>query len=127
MEFAFQVYIKDLKKISPLTVEEERRLFRKVLQGNSEAKNSVVIAYLPLVIKIAARFAYHGTSLLDLISEGNIGLMRAVEKFDYTIGQRFGKYASWWIKWTIIRALINNSKTIPIPVYMAETVSNSKK
>ena len=127
MEFAFQVYIKDLKKISPLTVEEERRLFKKVLQGNSEAKNSVVIAYLPLVIKVATRFAYYGTSLLDLISEGNIGLMRAVEKFDYTIGQRFGKYASWWIKWTILRALINNSKTIHIPVYMAEKVSKWKK
>ncbi|MDO8142868.1 MAG: RNA polymerase sigma factor RpoD/SigA [Candidatus Brocadiales bacterium] len=127
MDFAFQVYIKDLRKISPLTVEEEKRLFRKVSQGDSEAKKSIVIAHLPLVIKIAGRFAYYGTSLLDLISEGNIGLMRAVEKFDYTMGQRFGKYASWWIKWTIIRALINNSKTMHIPVYMAEKIYKWKK
>ena len=127
MEFAFQVYIKDLKKISPLTREEEKRLFKKVSQGDSEAKKSIVIAHLPLVIKIARRFFYYGTSLLDLISEGNIGLMRAVEKFDCTIGQRFGKYASWWIKWTILRALTNNSKTVHIPVYMAEKVSKWKK
>jgi RNA polymerase primary sigma factor len=127
MEFAFQVYIKDLKKISPLTVEEEKRLFKKVSQGDSEAKKSIVIAHLPLVIKIARRFFYYGTSLLDLISEGNIGLMRAVEKFDCTIGQRFSKYASWWIKWTILRALTTNSKTVHIPVYMAEKVSKWKK
>lgn len=127
MELAFQVYIKDLRKISPLTVEEEIRLFKKVSRGDSEAKKLIVIAHLPLVIKIAGRFAYYGTSLLDLISEGNIGLMRAAEKFDHTMGQRFGKYASWWIKWTIIRALINNSKTIHIPVYMAEKIYKWKK
>ncbi|HHT9107867.1 MAG TPA: sigma-70 family RNA polymerase sigma factor [Candidatus Wunengus sp. YC63] len=127
MEFAFQVYTKDLKNISPLTAEEEKRLFKRVSQGDSEAKKSIVISHLPLVIKIASRFFYYGTSLLDLISEGNIGLIRAVEKFDCTMGQRFSKYASWWIKWTIIRALTNNSKTVHIPVYMAEKVSKWKK
>ena len=127
MEFALQVYIKDLKKISMLTIEEERRLFEKVAMGDSKARGSIVTAYLPLVIKIASRFVYYGTSLLDLVSEGNIGLMRAVERFDYTLGQRFAKYASWWIKWTIHRALINNSKTVHIPVYMAERVSKWKR
>ncbi|MCF6155538.1 MAG: RNA polymerase sigma factor RpoD/SigA [Candidatus Brocadia sp.] len=127
MEFALQIYIKDLKKISPLTIEEERRLFEKVAEGDSKAKESIVIAHLPLVIKIARRFVYYGASLLDLVSEGNIGLIRAVERFDYTMGQRFGKYASWWIKWTIQRALINNSKTVHIPIYMAERVSKWKR
>lgn len=127
MDFALQVYIKDLKRISPLTMEEERRLFEKVIKGDSKARESIVTAYLPLVIKIASRFVYYGNSLVDLISEGNIGLIRAVEKFDHTLGQRFGKYASWWIKWTIQRALINNSKTVHIPVYMAERISKWKK
>ena len=127
MEFALQVYIKDLKRISPLTMEEEKQLFEKVIKGDSKARESIVTAYLPLVIKIASRFVYYGSSLVDLISEGNIGLIRAVEKFDHTLGQRFGKYASWWIKWTIQRALINNSKTVHIPVYMAEQVSKWKK
>ena len=127
MDFALQVYIKDLKRISPLTMEEERRLFEKVIKGDSKARESIVTAYLPLVIKIASRFVYYGNSLVDLISEGNIGLIRAVEKFDHTLGQRFGKYASWWIKWTIQRALINNSKTVHIPVYMAERIYKWKK
>lgn len=127
MEFGFQIYLKDVRKISPLTAEEEKMLFLRVSHGDGRAKESIVIAYLPLVIKIAGRFTYYGTSLLDLISEGNIGLMRAVEKFDCTLGQRFGTYASWWIKWTILRALTNNSKTVHIPVYMVEKVSRWKK
>jgi RNA polymerase primary sigma factor len=127
MDFAFRIYIKDLKKVSPLTAEEEKNLFKKVSLGDSDAKKSIIVAYLPLVIKIAGRFTYYGSSLLDLIGEGNIGLIRAVERFDYKLGQRFGKYASWWIKWTINRALLNNSKTVHIPVYMAEKVSKWKK
>ncbi len=127
MEFAFQAYVKDLKKISPLLPEEERRLFEKVARGDAKAREAIVTAYLPLVIKVARRFIYFGTPLLDLVSEGNIGLIRAVERFDYTLGQRFGKYASWWIKWTIQRALINNSKTVHIPIYMAERVSRWKR
>ncbi len=127
MEFAFQAYRKDLEKISPLTMEEEISLFEKVTMGDSEAKESIVIAYLPLVIKIASRFVYYGTSLLDMISEGNIGLIRAVERFDHTMGLRFSKYASWWIKWTILRALTNNSNTVHIPVYMTEKVFKWKK
>lgn len=127
MEFALQVYLKDLKKVSPLTKEEEKKLFEKVTKGDFKAKEHIVTAYLPLVIKIAGRFAYYGTSILDLISEGNIGLIRAVERFDHTMGQRFGKYASWWIKWTIRRALIINSKTVHIPIYMVERVSKWKR
>lgn len=127
MEFALRVYLKELRKISPLTMEGERELFEKVHNGDSKAKEDIIVAYLPLVIKIAGRFVCYGTPLLDLISEGNIGLIRAMERFDYTLGQRFGKYASWWIKWTIQRALINNSKTIHIPIYMAERVSKWKK
>lgn len=127
MEFALQVYIKDLKRTSFLTMEEERELFERIIDGDSKAKESIITSYLPLVIKIASRFAYYGTPILDLISEGNIGLMRAVEKFDYKLGLCFGKYASWWVKWTIMRALINSSKTIHIPVYMAEMVFKWKK
>lgn len=127
MEFALQVYVKDLRRTSFLTKEEERELFERIIDGDSEARESIVTSHLPLVIKIARRFAYYGTPILDLVSEGNIGLMRAAEKFDYKLGHRFGKYASWWIKWTIMRALINSSKTIHIPVYMAEMVSKWKK
>lgn len=127
MEFALRVYLKDLKKISPLTMEEERDFFEKVNMGDLKARDAIVTAYLPLVIKVAGRFAYCGNPLSDLISEGNIGLIRAIERFDHTLGQRFGKYASCWIKWTIQRALINNSKTVHIPVYMAERVSKWRK
>ncbi len=127
MEFSLQIYIKDLKRISPLTAEEEKRLFERVSLGDQEAKEQIVTAYLPLVIKIAKKFTYYGTCISDLISEGNIGLMRAVDRFDYTLGQRFGKYASWWVKWTIRRSLIINSKTVHIPIYMAERVSKWKR
>lgn len=127
MEFALQAYLKELRKIPPLTMEGERELFEKVNNGNSKAKEDIITAYLPLVVKIASKFVYYGTPLLDLISEGNIGLIRAMERFDCTLGQRFGKYASWWVKWSIQRALINNSKTIHIPIYMAERVSKWKK
>ena len=127
MEFALQIYLKDLRKNSFLKTEEERKLFKKVNKGDSRAKDSIVTSYLPLVVKIAGRFAHYGTPIVDLISDGNIGLMRAVEKFDCKISHQFGKYASWWIKWSIIRALINSSKTIQIPVYMAERVSRWKK
>jgi len=128
MEFTLSAYQKDLKNIAAISEEEELRLFKKIARGDGKAKEFIIHAYLPLVVKIACRFAaYYRTSSADLVGEGNIGLLRAVDKFDYTMGQRFGKYASWWIKWTICRTLINYSKTIHIPVYMAEKISRWKK
>lgn len=122
-----RIYLKDIKKIPLLTPEEEMQLSRRVQKGDIEAKEAMVRANLRLVISIAKKYTYLGVSLLDLIEEGNIGLIKAVTKFNPNKGYRFSTYAAWWIKQCILRATANQSKTVRIPVYMVEALSRFKK
>ncbi len=111
-----RMYLKEIGKISLLTLEEEQALSRRVAQGDEEAN-------LRLVVSIAKRYVGRGLSFLDLIQEGNIGLMKAVEKFDYDKGYKFSTYATWWIRQAITRALADQARTIRVPVHMVETIN----
>ena len=106
-----------------LTADQEKQLARRVRAGDVEARNHLAAANLRLVVSIAKRYSNRGLSLLDLIEEGNVGLMRAVEKFDADANCRFSTYATWWIKQSIRRALTNTVKTVRIPSYMIELMS----
>ncbi len=113
-------YLKDISKEPLLTLEEEKELAQKILSGDEKAKEKLLKTHLKLVVTIAKKFTGYGIPLLDLISEGNIGLMRAVEKFDPERGVRFATYAAWWIKQSIKRAILNNSKIIRLPVHAVD-------
>ncbi|MDD5556905.1 MAG: RNA polymerase sigma factor RpoD/SigA [bacterium] len=117
-----QLYLRDIGEIPLLTREEERALARKVAGGNAQARHALIKANLRLVVKIARRYAYMGLPLLDLIEEGNLGLMRAVEKYDLRKGTKLSTYAAWWIRQFILRAIANQGKMIRIPVYMMEKI-----
>jgi RNA polymerase primary sigma factor len=120
-----QMYLKEIGRVSLLTGEEERELSRRVLRGDETARQRLMQANLRLVVSIAKKYVGRSPnlSLLDLIQEGNIGLSRAVEKFDYRKGFKFSTYATWWIKQAITRSLADQSRTIRIPVHMVETIS----
>lgn len=120
-----QMYLKEIGKTPLLTSEEEKELAKRVEKGDREAKNKFMQANLRLVISIAKRYVNRSPnlSILDLAQEGNIGLSRAVEKFDYRRGFKFSTYATWWIRQAITRALADQSRTIRIPVHMVETIS----
>ncbi len=120
-----QMYLKEIGKIPLLTTEKERELAKRVERDDKEAKNMLVQANLRLVVSIAKRYVGRSTnlSLLDLIQEGNLGLFRAVEKFDWHKGFKFSTYATWWIRQAITRALADQARTIRIPVHMIETIS----
>lgn len=120
-----QMYLKEIGKIPLLTAEKERELAKRVEKDDKEAKNMLVQANLRLVVSIAKRYVGRSTnlSLLDLIQEGNLGLFRAVEKFDWHKGFKFSTYATWWIRQAITRALADQARTIRIPVHMIETIS----
>ena len=122
-----RLYLKDIKDIPLLTPEREQKLARKILRGDKEARAEMIRSNLRLVINIAKRYKYFGVSISDLIEEGNLGLMKAVSKFDPKKGYRFSTYASWWIKQYITRAIANQGKTIRIPVYMAEIITRWRK
>ncbi len=122
-----RLYLKDIKNISLLTAEEEIELARRVQKGDKEAQKKMVRSNLRLVINIAKRYSHLKVPIMDLIEEGNLGLIRAVQKFNPNKGFRFSTYAAWWIKQYITRAIINQGKTIRIPVYMAELVTKWKK
>ena len=124
---AIKLYLKDIKNIPLLTPEEERKLARKVKKGDKEAGKKMIQANLRLVINIAKRYSFFGVPMLDLIEEGNLGLMKAVTKFNPYRGYRFSTYASWWIKQYITRAIANQGKTIRIPVYLAEIIARWRK
>ena len=122
-----KLYLKDIKDIPLLTPEEEQSLARRVRKGDSEARRKIIQANLRLVISIAKRYSYLGLPISDLIEEGNLGLMRAVTKFNPGKGFRFSTYAAWWIKQYVLRAIANQGKTIRIPVYMVDIISRYRK
>ena len=118
-----RMYLKEIGKISLLTLEEEQELSKRVASGDEKAKNILAESNLRLVVSIAKRYVGRGLLFLDLIQEGNIGLMKAVEKFDYDKGYKFSTYATWWIRQAITRALADQARTIRVPVHMVETIN----
>ena len=120
-------YLKEIGSIPLLTQEQEQDLAKRKSEGDAEAGRKLVEANLRLVVSIAKRYTGRGMSFLDLVQEGNIGLMKAVEKFDYTKGYRLSTYATWWVKQSVTRALADQSRTIRLPVHMVEAVNRIRK
>ena len=120
-----RMYLKEIGKVPLLTPEEEIELAIRMSQGDEEAKNRMTEANLRLVVSIAKRYVGRGMLFLDLIQEGNLGLIKAVEKFDYTKGYKFSTYATWWIRQAITRAIADQARTIRIPVHMVETINKT--
>ena len=117
-----RLYLKEIGKVPLLTNEREKELAERMMAGDQSAKTELVEANLRLVVSIAKRYVGRGMYFLDLIQEGNLGLMKAVEKFDYTKGYKFSTYATWWIRQAITRAIADQARTIRIPVHMVETI-----
>ncbi len=118
-----RLYLKEIGKVPLLTAEEEVDLAKRMGEGDEEAKHKLTEANLRLVVSIAKRYVGRGMLFLDLIQEGNLGLIKAVEKFDYTKGFKFSTYATWWIRQAITRAIADQARTIRIPVHMVETIN----
>ena len=117
-----RMYLKEIGRVPLLSAEEEKELAERMAEGDEDAKNKLVEANLRLVVSIAKRYVGKGMFFLDLIQEGNIGLMKAVDKFDYEKGFKFSTYATWWIRQAITRAIADQARTIRIPVHMVETI-----
>jgi RNA polymerase primary sigma factor len=124
---AFNLYIRNIMQTPLLTREEEIKLARRIRRGDKAAREHMIKANLRLVVKIAREYEDYGLPLLDLINEGNMGLMRAVEKFDPTKGAKLSTYAAWWIKQSIKRGLANQGKTIRLPVHLVDKISRMRK
>lgn len=124
---AIRSYLYEIGRIPLLTGEEEKILAKRIEKGDEEAGQLLITANLRLVVSIAKKYSKSGLELLDLIQEGNIGLMRAVEKFDYTKGFKFSTYATWWIRQAITRAIADQARTIRVPVHMIETINKFNK
>ncbi len=120
-----KIYLKDIGQVPLLTPDEEKELAVRMSEGDESAKNRLSEANLRLVVSIAKRYVGRGMQFLDLIQEGNLGLMKAVEKFDYTRGYKFSTYATWWIRQSITRAIADQARTIRIPVHMVETINKT--
>lgn len=118
-----RMYLKEIGRVSLLTADEERELAIRMEQGDEEAKKKLCESNLRLVVSIAKRYLNRGLSFLDLIQEGNLGLIKAVDKFDYTKGYKFSTYATWWIRQAITRSIADQARTIRIPVHMVETIN----
>lgn len=123
IEDPVRMYLKEIGKVPLLTAEEEVELAKKMEEGDAEAKKRLAEANLRLVVSIAKRYVGRGMLFLDLIQEGNLGLIKAVEKFDYRKGYKFSTYATWWIRQAITRAIADQARTIRIPVHMVETIN----
>ena len=123
MDDPVRMYLKEIGKIPLLTQEQELAIAQRMAQGDEKARQEMTEANLRLVVSIAKRYVGRGMQLLDLIQEGNLGLLKAVEKFDYTKGYKFSTYATWWIRQAITRAIADQARTIRIPVHMVETIN----
>ncbi|UCC95760.1 MAG: sigma-70 family RNA polymerase sigma factor [Candidatus Omnitrophota bacterium] len=124
---AIKAYLEKIKDIPLLTKKEEEDLIRKAKKGGREARRKIINSNLKLVVNLAKHYSRFGLPLMDLIAEGNIGLMRAIDKFNIRRGYRFSTYAAWWIRQAITRALIDQGRTIRIPVYMSELMAKYKR
>lgn len=122
-----KLYLKEIGRVPLLSSDEEIELAKKIIEGDEAAKKRLAEANLRLVVSIAKRYVGRGMYFLDLIQEGNVGLIKAVEKFDYTKGFKFSTYATWWIRQAITRAIADQARTIRIPVHMVETINRLKK
>lgn len=122
-----KIYLKEIGRVPLLTAEEEIELATRMAQGDKYARKRLSEANLRLVVSIAKRYVGRGMQFLDLIQEGNLGLIKAVEKFDYTKGYKFSTYATWWIRQAITRSIADQARTIRIPVHMVETITKVKK
>ena len=122
-----KVYLKEIGRVPLLSTEEEIELSERMMNGDEEAKRRLSEANLRLVVSIAKRYVGRGMQFLDLIQEGNLGLIKAVEKFDHSKGFKFSTYATWWIRQAITRAIADQARTIRIPVHMVETITKVKK
>ena len=118
-----RMYLKEIGRVPLLTPEEEVELAKRIERGDEEARRRLTEANLRLVVSIAKRYVGRGMLFLDLIQEGNLGLIKAVEKFDYSKGFKFSTYATWWIRQAITRAIADQARTIRIPVHMVETIN----
>jgi RNA polymerase primary sigma factor len=124
---AIKAYLDRIKNIPVLTEKEEKLLINQAKKGNRESRRKIINSNLKLVVNIGKHYGHYDLPLMDLIAEGNIGLMRAIDKFNTSRGYRFSTYAAWWIRQAITRAIIDQGKTIRIPVYMSELISKYKK
>lgn len=122
-----KIHLREIGKIPLLSTEEELELAEKTVNGDEEAREKLIVANMRLVVSIAKHYVGRGMPLLDLIQEGYSGLIKAVEKFDYTKGYKFSTYATWWIRQSITRSIADQARTIRIPVHMVETISRVKK
>ena len=123
IEDPVRMYLKEIGKVPLLSAEEEIKLAQRMEEGDEDAKKRLAEANLRLVVSIAKRYVGRGMLFLDLIQEGNLGLIKAVEKFDYRKGYKFSTYATWWIRQAITRAIADQARTIRIPVHMVETIN----
>jgi RNA polymerase primary sigma factor len=124
---SLKLYLREISKTPLLTVQEETALAERIKMGDEEARTQMIKANLRLVVKIAHDYSGYGLSLSDLVSEGNIGLMNAVERFDPNKGGKLSTYGAWWIKQSIKRALANQSKTIRLPIHMVDKIARMRR
>jgi RNA polymerase primary sigma factor len=127
MDSGLQLYLREINQTRLLTADEEITLARRIRKGDLQARDEMIRSNLRLVVSIAKNYTRRGLSLLDLIEEGNVGLLRAVEKFDPAQGCRFSTYASWWIRQSIKRSLVNAVKPVEIPAYMVEVINKWRR
>lgn len=120
-------YLQQLTKLSLATQDQEREFAKRILEGDQEAREALITANLRLVVSIAKKYTNRGLLFLDLIQEGNLGLLRSIEKFDYTMGYKFSTYSTWWIRQAITRAIAEQSRVIRIPVHIMEMVNKVRK
>ena len=124
---SLSIYLAEISKIPLLTSQEELRLARRTQEGDPEARRIIIVSNLRLVVSIAKKYLYYGLPLLDLIEEGNIGLMKAAERFDPERGCKFSTYATWWIRQAVTRSLSNFGRTVRVPVYVTDSITRFKK